>query len=246
LEQVLRILVGHGYVILFAAVFLDQLTVWLPSPPVVIAMGFLARANQYDFCSALAVATIAASMADTAWYAAGRWSALAILNRIEDHDHMAKFLNPQASMRNLTRALLGVKFNPVPTLFVPLWAGARCISLRSFVFLDTLINVLWALSFLVIGYTLEREISAINGYFAWASCASLIGVSYLPRLWSHWKRRQSPTGLGAGRQIASRQGENPHSLGPACLTMLLRGAVRKSKRFRVRKDDSANQKSSGG
>jgi len=193
--QVLRTLVVHGYVVLFVAVFLDQVTVWLPSPPVVVAMGFLARANQYDFCTALAVASIAASMADTTWYAAGRWSAPAILNRIGGYNRMAKFRNPQATMRHLTRALLGVKFNPVPTFFVPLWAGSHCISLRSFVLLDAFINVLWALSFLVIGYTLEREISAINEYFAWASCAALIGVSYVPHLKRHWKRRQTATGL---------------------------------------------------
>jgi membrane protein DedA with SNARE-associated domain len=179
---------AHGYVVLFVAVFLDQLSVCLPSPAVVIVMGCLARAGKYDFCSALAVACIAASMADIPWYAAGRCSAPVILNRIGGCDCLRKFENREASIRNLVRALLFVKFTPVPTLFVPLWAGARGIPLRPFVLLDMFINLLWALSFLVIGYAIEREISTLHEDSAWIFCAALIVVSYVPRLRNYWKR----------------------------------------------------------
>jgi hypothetical protein len=60
-----------------------------------------------------------------------------------------------------------VKFTPVPTFFVPLWAGARGIPLRRFVLLDMFINLLWALSFLVTGYAIEREILTVHEDSAW-------------------------------------------------------------------------------
>jgi len=187
--ETLHTLAAHGYVVLFVAVFLDQLSVCLPSPPVIIAMGFQAGANKYDFSSALAVACIAASLADILWYAIGRWSRSAILNGFRGIEQLRKCNNHEASIRNITRALFGVKFTPVPTLFVPLWAGTRRTPLRCFFILDTFMNLLWALSFLVIGYAIQREISPVHEDSAWMFCAAFIVASYVPRLRNYWKRR---------------------------------------------------------
>ena len=202
--QALHTLAIHGYVVLFVAVFLDQVSVCVPSPPVVIAMGFLAGAKEYDFCVALLAACIAASLADILWYAAGRRLGPALLNRVECSDRLRKLTNRNGSIQNLTRALLGVKFTPAPTLFVPLWAGARCTPLRPFFVLDICINLLWSLSLLVIGYAIQREILTVHEDAAWIFCAALIVASYVPGLRSYWKRRLSQVG-----------GSQPSSTGPS-------------------------------
>jgi len=103
-------------------------------------------------------------------------------------------------VRNLMRALLSVKFLPVPTLFVPLWAGVRGMPAWPFFLLDTLINLLWASSFLVIGYTIEREISTVPEDSAWIFCAALVVVFHVPLSRNYWKLRQSQGSSATVRQ----------------------------------------------
>ncbi|MCI0352198.1 MAG: VTT domain-containing protein [Acidobacteriales bacterium] len=65
-------LIQHGYVVIFAWVFLDQIGLPLPSLPILLAAGAMAGAGKLSFLGATSLAALAAFLCDAIWFEAGR------------------------------------------------------------------------------------------------------------------------------------------------------------------------------
>ena len=79
MHSTLEFLIKHGYVVLLAWVFAEQLGLPVPSLPVVLAAGALSGTGQLSFWSSLFFVSIAALSADSIWYMLGRRKGIRIL-----------------------------------------------------------------------------------------------------------------------------------------------------------------------
>src|SRR5262245_16287710 len=72
MSETLDFLTKHGPLVLFLAVFVEQMGVPLPAAPWLLAAGSLAGAGKMNGASALAAATIGSLVPDVIWFYIGR------------------------------------------------------------------------------------------------------------------------------------------------------------------------------
>ena len=82
LEHAGDFLIRHGYVVLFGWVLLEQMGLPIPSVPLLIAAGALARAGKMNLTFAVTLAFIALILGDLFWYALGRYRGVRILKQL--------------------------------------------------------------------------------------------------------------------------------------------------------------------
>jgi len=164
MAEIIRFVAEHGYLMLFAWVFVEQLGLPIPAVPMLLAVGAVAGLGGLNAWISLLVAVIAALAADTAWYCFGRrrgGSVLNLLCRIS--------LEPDSCVRKTeslfdghrTRTLLAAKFIPGLSTVVPPVAGVTGMSLPRFLLFDALGSLLWAGTFIGVGLIFSPQLELI-------------------------------------------------------------------------------------
>jgi len=160
----LEFLLRHGYVVLPALVFAEQVGLPFPATPFLLAAGALAGRGHMSFWFCLALSAIAAVLADGLWYQLGRKKGISILQflcRIS--------LEPDSCVRRTegvfakqgARSLLIAKFVPGLSTAAPPLAGIFHMRRRRFLLWDTLGSMLWAGAFLLAGYIFSEQIERV-------------------------------------------------------------------------------------
>src|SRR5664279_4887769 len=72
MNDIVQLVMKHGYSVLFGALFAHQLGLPVPGPLFLLAAGALAAAGKLDLVAALVLAIIADVLGDWPWYEAGR------------------------------------------------------------------------------------------------------------------------------------------------------------------------------
>ena len=72
MTDLLQFLLKYGYIVTFAAAFLEQIGIPLPAATLLIGMGALARSGHFVLPVVIATAALAALAADLIWYELGR------------------------------------------------------------------------------------------------------------------------------------------------------------------------------
>lgn len=164
MHGMLEFLFRHGYLVLLVWVFGEQGGLPIPSIPLLLAAGALAGTGRMNLVLALLCCLVAAVAADTIWYQMGKTRGIKVLQflcRIS--------LEPDSCVRRTeglfekqgARSLLFAKFLPgLNTVATPL-AGIFHMRLRKFLLFDALGSLLWAGTFLGIGYIFSGEIEKI-------------------------------------------------------------------------------------
>jgi membrane protein DedA with SNARE-associated domain len=169
MHSVLEFLLHHGYVVLLAWVFAEQIGLPVPSLPLLLAAGALAGTGHMNFFAALSVSIFAAVAADSVWYELGRLKGIKILQ------FLCKIsLEPDSCVRRTqgvfsrqgARSLLVAKFLPGLGTVAPPLAGIFHMRPRRFLLFDACGSMLWAGSFLGIGYIFSGEIERIAEHAA--------------------------------------------------------------------------------
>lgn len=185
----LEFLLRHGYAVLPALVFAEQIGLPLPATPFLLGAGALAGRGHLSFWFCLVLSAIAAVLADGLWYQLGRKKGISVLQflcRIS--------LEPDSCVRRTegvfakqgARSLLVAKFVPGLSTAAPPLAGIFHMRKRRFLLWDTLGSLLWAGAFLLAGYIFSEQIEkiaeraaslggwlavliigALGGYIAW-------------------------------------------------------------------------------
>jgi membrane protein DedA with SNARE-associated domain len=164
MHSTLEFLIKHGYVVLLAWVFAEQLGMPIPSLPVVLAAGALAGTGHLSFWASLFFVAIAALSADSFWYVLGRTRGIRILQ------FLCKIsLEPDSCVRRTegifakqgARSLLAAKFIPGLSTVAPPLAGIFHMRARKFLLYDGLGSMVWGGSILGTGYIFSSEIERI-------------------------------------------------------------------------------------
>jgi membrane protein DedA with SNARE-associated domain len=160
IEFVLR----HGYVVLLAWVFAEQLGLPIPSMPILLAAGALAGAGDMSLAGALVCCVFAAMTADALWFQLGRRNGVQVLRLL-----CRISLEPDSCVRGTqdvfakrgARTLVVAKFIPGLSTVAPPLAGVVRMGFWRFFFFDALGTIVWAGTFLGLGYAFSGEIEQL-------------------------------------------------------------------------------------
>jgi membrane protein DedA with SNARE-associated domain len=185
----------YGPLLVFSSVLLEQAGVPIPCTPWLIASGALARLGQGTLAVPIVLATLAASTGHTLWFLAGRrWgsSVLRLVCRVSLEPDSCVQRTENAFTRYGARALIIAPFIPGLTTLAPPLAGMSGMRLRRFLGLDAMGDLLWATTFVVLGWIagepLFRVLEVVLAYagstaaFLAAGLALYLALKFLQRL----------------------------------------------------------------
>jgi membrane protein DedA with SNARE-associated domain len=194
MHRTLEFLLHHGYVVVLAWVFAEQLGLPIPSMPLLLAAGALAGTGRMSFFASLFYAVLAAVAADFIWYQLGRRKGIKVLQLL-----CKISLEPDSCVRRTegvfakegARSLLLAKFIPGLSTVAPPLAGIFHMRARRFLFFDVMGSTIWAGTFLGLGFVFSGQIERIAEYLAsfggWllvfvvAALAAYIGYKFIAR-----------------------------------------------------------------
>lgn len=145
----------YGSMLVFTCVLLEQAGVPIPCTPWLIASGALARLGQGTVALPIALATIAASLGHSLWFFAGRrWGSrvLRLVCRVSLEPDICVQRTENVFTRYGARALVIAPFVPGLTTLAPPLAGMSGMRLRRYLALDAMGDLLWATSFVGLGW----------------------------------------------------------------------------------------------
>ncbi len=169
MHRTLEFLLHHGYLVLLGWVFAEQVGLPLPAMPLLLAAGALAGTGRLRFFASLFCVMLAALAADSIWYQLGRRKGIKILQLL-----CRISLEPDSCVRRTegvfskqgARSLLLAKFLPGLSTVAPPLAGIFHMRLRRFLIFDALGSLLWAGTFLGLGYVFSGQIERIAEHLA--------------------------------------------------------------------------------
>jgi membrane protein DedA with SNARE-associated domain/rhodanese-related sulfurtransferase len=167
MADLLHFLLRHGYPFLFGWVFLEQVGLPIPSAPLLLVAGALGSTGRLHFGTTVGLVTLAAVIADMAWFFLGRWRGTAVLRFV-----CLISLEPDTCVRRTKQAvahhgrlaILISKFVPGLHAAAPPLAGVSGMSVREYLALDALSALLWAAAFMGLGRFFSRQLDALAYY----------------------------------------------------------------------------------
>jgi membrane protein DedA with SNARE-associated domain len=186
-------LLRNGYVLLFTASLCEQLGAPLPSSPLLLGAGALARSGDMALPQVLAVSVIASMLGHSAWFYAGRrrgGSVLRLICRISIEPDSCVRRTEDLFLRHGGRALVAAPWVPGLAVITPPLAGMSGMRWRRFLALDALGAFIWATVFALLGFIFGPQITvAVNAAIrlgAWFALAGGVALG----LWLGWKFAQ--------------------------------------------------------
>ena len=164
MHSALDFLVHHGYAVLLVWIFLEQAGLPLPSVPLLLAAGALGGEQRLNFGFSLLVSMAACLCADTLWYELGRRNGIKIVQ------WLCKIsLEPDSCVRRTegvfekqgARSLIVAKFLPGLSAVATPLAGIFQMNYRRFLAYDALGALLWAGSYLGLGYLFSDQLERV-------------------------------------------------------------------------------------
>jgi membrane protein DedA with SNARE-associated domain/rhodanese-related sulfurtransferase len=183
-------LVRHGAVVLFAAVFVEQIGIPLPAALWLFAAGALIGAGKMSWFVALGAAGLGSLAADLIWFFLGRRygvRVLGLLCRIS--------LEPDSCVRRTQdifarHGMLGVvaaKFVPGLSTLAPPLAGSSGFSAGRFLIFDGAGSLLYVGSFMVVGVLFSHQLEQVMAALASLGFGALAVVAGLLALYIGYK-----------------------------------------------------------
>jgi membrane protein DedA with SNARE-associated domain/rhodanese-related sulfurtransferase len=164
MHSTIEFLLRHGYAVLLVWVFAEQIGLPVPSLPLLLAAGALAGTGHLNFFACLLISVFAAVCADSIWFEMGRLRGIKVLQLL-----CKISLEPDSCVRKTeglfstqgARSLLVAKFFPGFSTVAPPLAGVFHMRLGRFLLYDAGGSLIWAGSFLTLGYAFSGQIERI-------------------------------------------------------------------------------------
>jgi membrane protein DedA with SNARE-associated domain/rhodanese-related sulfurtransferase len=195
MSETLQFVVRHGYLLVFAWVFVEQAGLPIPSAPLLLAVGALSGMQRMNLGVAIAIAAIAAITSDSMWYEIGRRKGVRVLQllcRISLEPDSCVRRTQVSFGRNGARVLLVAKFIPGLNAMAAPLAGIIRMGWRRFLLFDVLGAMIWVSAFTGIGFAFSGQLERVAQRAAylgeWVLVIVLAGFAgYV--LWKFYKRR---------------------------------------------------------
>ena len=201
----LDFVVRHGYALLFFWILAEQGALPLPSAPLLLACGALAKDGRLSPHWIVLTGLAACLIADNFWFMLGRRRGVKVLRFI-----CRLALEPDSCVRQTetayqkygSRSLLIAKFVPgLNAVSAPL-AGISGLSFGRFILFDTFGALAWIVSFAGLGYIFSGQLDKVGDYAArMGSWFAVVAVGLLAAWigWKFWQRKRFLKKLAVAR-----------------------------------------------
>ena len=190
MSHIIQFLIRHGYLLLFFWLLAEQAALPLPSIPLLLACGALARAGKMDPRLVVFYGLLACLLADNVWFQLGKRRGAGILRficRIALEPDSCVRQTENAFTKYGMRSLLVAKFIPgLNALAAPL-AGRSGANLGRFLLFDSLGSLLWLAVFTGIGYAFSDQLETIADYAMRMGSGFILLMVGLLAAWIAWK-----------------------------------------------------------
>jgi membrane protein DedA with SNARE-associated domain len=190
MRQTLEFLVRHGYLLLFCWLLAEQAALPLPSIPLLLACGALARDGRMDERLILLWGLTACLLADNIWFQLGKRRGTRILRficRIALEPDSCVRRTENAFTRYGMRSLLVAKFVPGLNAVAAPLAGRSGASLGRFLLFDSMGVLLWLIAFTSVGYLFSDQLEIVADYAMRMGSGLITLVAGLLAIWISWK-----------------------------------------------------------
>jgi membrane protein DedA with SNARE-associated domain len=190
MHQTLEFVVRHGYALLFLWIFAEQGALPLPSIPLLLACGALARDGRLNPLLAVGCGVAGSLLADNVWFQLGRHKGSVVLRflcRIALEPDSCVRRTEGAFVRYGSRSLLLAKFVPGLNAAAAPLAGISGMKLGRFLAFDCLGALIWISSYILVGYLFSDQLEKVaQSLTQMGSWLGLLVVGLLC-LWIAWK-----------------------------------------------------------
>lgn len=194
LVAALAFLAAHGYIVVFAWMFADQAALPIPAIPLLVAAGALASTGQLDLTWVIVVASAGTLLADSLWYALGRYKgagAISLVCRLSLEPDSCVSTTRTAFGRYGPATLVIAKYLPGVQTLAPASAGFVQAPWLGFLFLDLLGTLLFVGPFILGGYYFQPQLvslldtlSSVSGGIA-LFVGAILGAYLVVKI-AHW------------------------------------------------------------
>src|SRR5580692_6995806 len=193
MNETAEFVIKHGYVVLFVWILAEQGALPIPSIPLLLVCGALAKTGHLSAAPILFFGVLACLIADSAWFQLGRSrgaKVLAFLCRVALEPDSCVRETENGFVRYGVRFLLVSKFVPgMNALAAPL-AGSSRVSWGQFLFFDTLGASLFISSWGTIGYLFSGQLEAVGDVVGRAGFRLFLSIMVSACGWIAWKYLQ--------------------------------------------------------
>lgn len=188
--EIIQFVIRHGYVLLFCWIAAEQGALPVPSIPLLLACGALARAGSLHPALILLYGWAGSLLADTIWFYLGRRRGARVVRflcRIALEPDSCVRRTENVLLRYGLGALLVAKFVPGLNAVAAPLAGSSGAPYRRFVVFDSLGALLWVGGYAGLGYLFADQLETIAAYAMRAGSGLIFGLVGLLAAWIGWK-----------------------------------------------------------
>lgn len=196
MNGMVEFLLRHGYLLLFAWVFAEQMGLPLPSAPLLLAAGALAGTGRMNLAMVLALAIGAVGICDAFWYELGRRRGAKVLQwlcRVSLEPDSCVRRTQIRFERNGPWALVVAKFIPGFNAMAPPLAGMSRMLWWRYVLFDGLGILLWSGAYVGTGYIFSGQLERVAArlfFLGRGLFVLLLAVLLFYIGWKYFKRRR--------------------------------------------------------
>jgi len=164
MDEILRFVLHHGYLVLAGWVFAEQFGFPISSIPLLLAAGALAGSGNLMLAAAVIFPVAGSLLADSIWYQIGRYKGSRVLNVI-----CRISLEPDSCVRNTENvfarrgpnALVVAKFVPGLSVAAPPLSGMLGMRLARFLLYDGMGALAYVGAFVGLGYVFSHQLEKV-------------------------------------------------------------------------------------
>lgn len=190
MHRVLAFVVSHGYSLVFFWVFAEQAALPLPSIPLLLASGALARMGRFHLAGILLCGLLGCLVADCAWFQLGKRRGAKILRficRISMEPDSCVRKTENLFVRFGLRSLLVAKFIPGLNAVAAPLAGASGVRMARFLVFDSIGALLWIGAYVSVGYIFSDQLEIAAAYALQFGSWLIYFIAGLLAGWIGWK-----------------------------------------------------------
>ena len=164
MTETLEFVLRHGYMLVFAWVFVEQAGLPIPSAPLLLAAGALAGTQRMVLGEAIGFAVLGSVVADSMWYEIGRLKGIRVLQllcRISLEPDSCVRKTQVSFSRSGPRVLLGAKFIPGLNAMAAPLAGIIRMGWPKFLLFDAIGTISWVGAFTITGFLFSGELERV-------------------------------------------------------------------------------------
>jgi membrane protein DedA with SNARE-associated domain len=196
MNELIEILVRHGYSLLFLGVLAEQLGLPLPAGLFMLSAGALSGLGHFNVAVSFFLALLACLLGDQFWYQVGfrrGGPVLPWLCRISFNPDNCVRRTQNIFYRHGAKSLLLVKFFPGLNAIAAPLSGILKMPFRRFLLFDSLGACIWVGSFVGLGYLISHQVRQAGEYTGWIGSllwGGIFGIFVLILLWKYLDRRR--------------------------------------------------------